>query len=130
MERLAELAAALEQAFADNNKSEHFFTALLEELETILKGLEQWLKQQDNSPVEKLVKQTSLTEQQRLLDELQVYIEQDSIEALTIAEQLSNMFSQADEQALMSNINHAISKYDFDTAIAQLEVLRSKLNID
>lgn len=124
MTNLSKMAAELEADCSQQDvKAELAF-----ELESILSGLMLWQsKLPKNSDVLGEKQSLSAEEKHKQLSELRHYLEQNSIQAQDLAQQLTPYFNKDDEKTLFKLICDALAYYDFDSALACIDNLEKKI---
>ena len=121
MAQLSKLAKQLEEDCTQLDVK----VALQVELESILAGLMAWqdtLVEPVSSPTEP-VDVLSQTEKLQQLSQLREYVEQSSLQAQGLMQNLAQHFVTAEEKTFCKLIGDAIDDYDFDSALSSLDKL-------
>ncbi len=119
-------AAALEAACKANSKTEEIEQLLenvAEALSPMLAGLS-LLEQPETATLPRTV---DPEKRNALLSQLRVLLEDDDTEAVDVLEVLEEMSGSGDHTSVMRRLSAAISEYDFDQALAELDTLESVL---
>lgn len=126
MSHLANIAAKVELDLGQETPNDENIAALKLELESILSQLHQWQMESVPEPESIVTAPTlSLSERQKLVQQLRELLEQNLFEARELAEQLISQFENAKEKSIMEAISAAVDVYDFDMALEHLDTLLS-----
>jgi len=124
MTNLSKMAAELETDCSQQDvKAELAF-----ELESILSGLMLWQSKLPKSSDGQCEEKSLCSEEKhKQLSDLRLYLEQNSVQAQDLAQQLAPYFNKDDEKTLFKLICDAVAYYDFDSALACVDNLDKKI---